>query len=104
MAHFKRFNTKGASSREQLFLSELGGWHPRQRVIRLADRPTAHERSLLIWIWVRARGWLGNLNFCLGLNGHQFDFKDEGCVGTDAATRAAPRAIGKFRGNKKLPL
>src|SRR5580693_6622462 len=63
-----------------------------------------HERLLLIWIRARARGWLGNLDFGLGLNGHQFDFKDKGCVGTDAATRAAPRAIGKFRWNKKLPL
>src|SRR5580700_2110996 len=111
MAYFKRFNTRGASSRERLLLlSELAGWDPRQRVIRLVERPTMHERLLLIWIWiwiwiwVRARGWLGNLDFRLGLNGHQFDFKDEGCVGTDAATRAAPRAIGKFRGNKKLPL
>src|SRR5580704_15079610 len=65
-----------------------------------------HECLLLIWIWIWiwARGWLWNLDFCFGLNGHQFDFKDEGGVGTDATTRAAPRAIGKFRWNKKLPL
>src|SRR5580698_10374440 len=105
MAYFKRFNTRGASSRERLLLlSELARWDPRQRVIRLVERPAMHERLLLIWLWVRARGWLGNLDFRLGLNGPQFDFKDEGCVGTDAATRAAPRAIGKFRWNKKLPL
>src|SRR5580698_9948372 len=77
---------------------------PRQGVIPLASRPPIDECLLLIWIWIWARGWLWNLDLCLGLNGHQFDFKDEGCVGTDAATRAASRAIGKFRWNKKLPL
>src|SRR6266436_542048 len=57
---------------------------------------------LLIWIWSWAR--LGSLDFSLGLDRHQLNFEDEGCVGADAAARTATSAIGKLRRNKQLPL
>src|ERR1700676_749248 len=105
MAYFKRFNTGGRRlARIGLSCQTCVDGSPGQGVIPLASRPATQECLLMIRMWVRARGWLRSLDFRFGLDGHQLDFEDEGSVGTDAATRAAARAIGKLRWNKKLPL